>query len=301
MRFGFRRTSRLRLGVGLSYAKYFDHPQYDSNSVLISPTSAIAWTAEIGAFTVTIRDSLSYQEDPFSQPTLNNVVNYQRWENQAGIQVDWDANQYTKISVGYDRYDLWTSEREYEDQAKGINTFFVRPSYQVNPRFTVGLSGSLSMFDYSSATRSGGYSWLLGPFVRWQVNDFTDVYAEVGYQAAITDGPSIYRTTNLATGLNTGLIVDNSDGNSIYAKFEIVNRPTDFLRQRLNFTKTTELGFQSNFYELYHVEYMLEWAFRERTTIRPILFYEYYETSGNNSEEASRFGAASRHLPHFFG
>jgi hypothetical protein len=124
------------------------------------------------------------------------------------------------------------------------------------------------------------------------VNDFTDIYAEVGYQAAITDGPSIYRAVDLNTGLETGLTVDNSDANSIYAKFEIVNRPTEFLRQKLSFTKTTELGFESNFYDLYHVEYALDWAFRERTTIRPVLFYEYYETSGTDGEEASRFGVA---------
>ena len=288
----FSERSRLRLGVGLSYAKYFNNSEFDSNSILISPTSAIAWTAEIGAFTVTVRERLSYQEDPFSQPTLNNVVTYQRWENQAGIQVDWDANQYTKISVGYDRYDLWTPEQQYLDQEKGINTVFLRPSYQFSPRFTAGLSGSLSMFDYTASNRSNGYSWLLGPFVRWQVNDFTDVYAEVGYQAAITDGPSIYRTVNPATGLETGRTVDNSNGNSWYAKVEIVNRPTEFLRQKLSFSKTTELGFQSNFYDLYHVEYTLDWAFRENTTIRPILFYEYYETSGNASEEANRLGAA---------
>ncbi len=288
----FSETSRLRLGVGLSYAAYLENSQFNPDTVLIAPNSVIAWTAEIGAFKVTIRDRISFQQDPFAQPTLSNVVNYQRWENQAGIQVDWDANQYTKISVGYDRYDLWTPERQYADQERSINTVFVRPSYQVNPRFTVGLSGSLSFFDYTSATRSGGQSWLMGPFVRWQVNDFTDVYAEVGYQKAITDGPSIYRSVNLATGLDTGLVVDNSDGSGIYAKLTISNRPTEFLRQSLNFSKTAELGFQSDFFDLYHVEYALEWAFRERTTIRPTLFYEYYETSTRNSEEANRYGAS---------
>ena len=108
----FSETSRLRLGVGISYAKYFNNSQYDSDSLLISPTSAITWTAEVGAFKISIRERLSYQEIPFEQPLLN-VTRYKRWENQAGIQVDWNANQYTTISVGYDRYDLWSTDPTY--------------------------------------------------------------------------------------------------------------------------------------------------------------------------------------------
>ena len=286
----FSETSRLRLGVGLSYAKYFDHSQYDSKALLVSPTSAITWTAEAGAFKFTIRERLAYQEDPFDQPTLN-VANYRRWENQAGIQVDWDANQYTKISVGYDRYDLWTNDSAYAALDHGINTLFVRPSYQINPSFTVGLNASLSMFEYKQSAHADGHSLLVGPFVRWKVNDFTDVYAEVGVQQSNFDGGTVFSIVNNA-GRVTGTGLDTQNASTWYAKLEIVNRPTEFLRQKLSFSKTAELGYQSNFYDLYHMEYSLEWAIQEKTTIRPIFFYEYYQTSGPISEDAHRFGAA---------
>ncbi len=287
----FSETSRLRLGVGLSYAKYFDHSQYDSKALLISPTSAITWTAETGAFKFTVRERLSYQEDPFDLPVLN-VVNYRRWENQAGIQVDWDANQYTKISVGYDRYDLWTNDSAYASLDHSINTVFVRPSYQINPSFTVGLNASLSVFDYKQSAHADGHSLLVGPFVRWKVNDFTDVYAEVGVQQSNFDGGTAFTIVDRVTGRVTGTGLDTQDASTWYAKVDIVNRPTESLRQKLSFSKTAELGYQSNFYDLYHVEYSIEWAIREKTTIRPIFFYEYYQTSGPESEDAHRFGAA---------
>jgi opacity protein-like surface antigen len=289
----FSETSRLRLGVGLSYAKYFDHSNYDSDSVLISPTSAITWTAETGAFKFTVRERLAYQEDPFDQPTLN-VANYRRWENQAGIQVDWDANQYTKISVGYDRYDLWTEEAKYSSLDHNINTVFLRPSWQSGPHFTFGLNASYSMFAYQQQTdgHSDGHSLLVGPFVRWKVNDLTDIYAEVGFQQSSFDGGTTFSVVDRLTGLVTGTSLDTEDGTGWYAKLEIVNRPTEFLRQKLSFSKTAELGYQSNFYDLYHVEYSIDWAIREKTTIRPTFFYEYYETSGPDPENAHRFGAA---------
>jgi hypothetical protein len=287
----FSETSRLRIGVGLSYAKYFDKSQYDSDSLLISPTSAITWTAETGAFKFTVRERLSYQEDPFDQPTLN-VANYRRWENQAGIQVDWDASQYTKVSVGYDRYDIWAHEAVYESIDHGINTIFLRPSWQSGPHFTFGLNASYSMIEYRKSSHSDGHSLLVGPFVRWKVNDLTDIYAEVGFQQTKFDGATTFTIVNALTGLATGTGLDTEDASGWYAKVEIMNRPTEFLRQKLSFSKTAELGYQSNFYDLYHVEYSLDWAVAEKTTIRPTFFYEYYSTSGPVSEDAHRFGAA---------
>jgi hypothetical protein len=287
----FSETSRLRLGVGLSYAKYFDNSRYDSDTILISPTSAITWTAETGPFKFTIRERLSYQEDPFDQPTLN-VANYRRWENQAGIQVDWEANQYTKIAVGYDRYDIWTHEAQYASIDHSIDTIFLRPSWQSGPHFTFGLNGSYSMFKYDQNVHSDGHAFLVGPFVRWRVNDLTDIYAEVGFQQSNFDSGTTYSIVNRLTGVTTGTGFDTQDASSWYAKLEITNRPTEFLRQRLSFSKTAELGYLSNYYDLYHVEYSIDWAIREKTTIRPTLFYEYYETSGQDPEKAHRFGAA---------
>ena len=287
----FSESNRLRIGVGLSYAKYFDHSQYDSKSLLVSPTSAITWTAETGAFKFTIRERLSYQEDTFDLPVLN-AATYRRWENQAGIQVDWDANQFTKISVGYDRYDLWTNDSAYSALDHSINTVFLRPAYQINPSFTVGLNASLSMFEYKQTSHADGHSLLVGPFVRWKVNDFTDVYAEAGVQQSNFDGGTTFSIVDRITGRVTGTGLDTQDASTWYAKLDIVNRPTEFLRQKLSFSKTAELGYQSNFYDLYHVEYSIEWAIREKTTIKPVLFYEYYQTSGPESEDAHRFGAA---------
>ena len=287
----FSESSRLRLGVGLGYAEYLDHSQFSSKSVLVTPTSSVVWTAEAGAFKFTVRERFSYQEDPFDQPTLN-VANYRRYENQAGIQVDWDANQYTKISVGYDRYDLWAEDPAYASIDHSINTVFLRPAFQAGPRFNVGVNASYSMFDYKQSLHSDGHALLVGPFVRWKVNDFTDVYAEVGFQSSSFDGGTTFTTFDRVTGAVTGTGVDTQSSSSWYAKLEIVNRPTEFLRQKLSFSKTAELGYLSNFYDLYHVEYSLDWAIHEKTTIRPTFFYEYYKTSGPLPEEAHRFGAA---------
>ena len=286
-------SSRLRFGVGLSYAKYVSNPEFDSDSVLISPTSALAWTLRTGAFTITLRERLSYQEDPFDQPQISGIANYGRWENQAGIQVDWEANDRTKITFGYDRYDLWATDAAFQSQDRGTNTIYVRPSYQISPYVTVGLNTSVSSVNFQENVQADALVYLIGPYVMWKYSDYTDLYLEAGYQRSDFDGA----TTVSAFDADTGQFVDlgetdEQNGSSVYAKFEWRNRPTENFRQKVVASKTTEIGFGTNYYDLYHIEYTADWKLAERTSLTPTLFYEYYETSGEPKETGNRLGAA---------
>jgi opacity protein-like surface antigen len=285
-------NNKIRFGVSLGYEKYLDHSEFDSKSLLISPNSAITWSIRNGTVTYTIRERLSYQEDPFDQPILN-VATYRRWENQAGLEVDWAASEYTNIAVGYDRYDLWADEEEFKSQDRGMDTIFIRPSYQLSPSVAIGLSASFSWFNYKEDLQSDGTALLVGPYVKWRINDVLNLYAEVGYETTNFDGTSRFETIDPVTGKGTGnFVTDDEDSGSVYAKVELVHAPTENFRHRLIASKTTELGLGSNFYDLYHFEYTIDWKIGEHTSIRPALFYEYYETSGDDSEKAHRFGAA---------
>ena len=56
-------------------------------------------------------------------------------------------------------------------------------------------------------------------------------------------------------------------------------------------TKTAEVGFFSDLYDLYHVEYDAEFTGINHVSIGPSVFYEYYDSSGGFSEKAHRIGA----------
>ncbi len=285
----FSETNKLNIGIGIGYAKYLDHSEFDTDGLLVSPTSALRWTAEAGAFKFTVRERLSYQEDPFNLITLTDIANFKRWENQAGIQVDWDASQYTKITAGYDRYDMWTKDEEFESLDHGIDTIYLRPSYQVSPTVTAGLNVSYSWVDYRQNVQADARVLLVGPFIQWKASEYVDVYAEVGYQQSTFDDETV--TDPTATGV-AGAGLDSEDTSGYYAKLSIVHRPSEHFRHRLEASKTTELGYGTNYYDLYHVEYSIDWKIAENTSLSPTLFYEWYETSGSNSEDGYRLGAA---------
>jgi long-subunit fatty acid transport protein len=286
-------NNKIRFGVGIGYAQYLNHDEFSSESVLISPTSAITWSVKSGAFTFTVRERASYQEDPFDEPQLSNFATFRRWENQAGFEVDWEASEYTHIAAGYDRYDLWAKDEIFKSQDRGVNTVFVRPSYKLTPSVAVGLSASMSWVDYRENLQADGEVLLVGPYVQWRVNDVFSVYAEVGYQQATFDGDSRIEFIDPKTGKGTGTFLEDSDdSNTVYAKLELIHTPSETFRHKLSASKTTELGLGSNFYDLYHIEYTIDWKVSDNTSVRPSLFYEYYETSGDLSEHAHRFGAA---------
>lgn len=287
----FSETSRLRFGVGISYAKYLDHDEYDSESVLVAPNSAIAWTFKSGAFTVTLRERLSYQEDPFDLPLASGVARYGRWENQAGIQVDWQVNEPTRITFGYDRYDLWARDVAFQNQDRSVDTVYLRPSYQIAPTLSLGLNTSLSWVDFKENVQADSVVWMVGPYVLWNVTDTFDVYAEIGYQQSTFSGGTL--PYDPVTGEAIGDVpIDSSDGSSMYGKIELSHRPTENFRHKLFASKTTEVGYGSNYYDLYHVEYTADWKLAENTSLTSSLFYEHYETSGDIGDKAHRVGAA---------
>jgi hypothetical protein len=266
----------LRFSLGLSYAKYFQHPEYDTRGVLFSPNSELALTVVAGQVTLTARDRFSYEEDPYAIPTVSNTATFRRYENLAAIQADWDMNPITHVTLGYNHYNLWVIGNDFAEASHSIDTVFLRPSVKVAPTVTLGVDASASYIQYDNSFFNDSTSVLVGPYVDWAITDSTRFYAEGGYQDYLSDGG--------------GSIGNVGDQNSYYVKAEFDNRLTDSFNQRLSFSKTIEAGYTSESYELWHVEYAADWKMTPSLVFDPVLFYEHYSTSGGAAETGDRFG-----------
>lgn len=288
----------LRFSLGISYAKYFDHSDLDTDGLLLTPNTGISLTFYVGSLKFTTRHRISYQEDTYNSPAVGNVAQYGRWQYQGGLEMDWEINQQVDLIVGYDHYNLWAKD-EFEAQDRSIDTVYIRPGVQVAPALKVGVNAAYSYINFSSSDRADGDNFMVGPFLKYQVSDYTNVYLEGGYQNLSFDGNSDFTSDTIQQlGLSdeearaVGEIVDNEGSSSWYVKFEIQNRPTDYFRHRVSGSKTAEIGFYSDFYDLYHIEYDAEWQINEKWDLGPALFYEYYESSGSEGEQAHRYGAS---------
>src|SRR5256714_12818939 len=93
----------LKLDLGLGYSFYLDHSNANTNGVLISPGSQLAFDIFIQDFRINLHDRFSLQQDPVAELQLSNVVDYGRFENTAGVSVLWDLNKAV-ATLGYDHY-----------------------------------------------------------------------------------------------------------------------------------------------------------------------------------------------------
>lgn len=268
----------LRFSIGLSYAKYLDHSEFDTRGVLLSPNSEIALTVHVGAVALTLRDRFSYQEDPYDVAVISNVATYRRFENLIGLQADWAVNPTLTVTGGYNHYNLWTRDSAFESFDRSIDTLYVRPAIKVAPSVSVGVNASVNWVQHPHDVLDDGTSYLVGPFLDIGLTESTRVYLEGGYQNFSFD--------------DNGSVGESSDSNTYYIKSEIDNRLTENLNQRLSLSKTTEVGFNTNFYELWHLEYAADWKITQSLSVDPVAFYEHYKTSGGGSEKADRYGVA---------
>ncbi len=299
----------MRLSVGASYAKYFDNSQFDSDGLLLSPNSELAFTFYLGAVKISLRDRLSYQEDAYSIATISNTDRgqYKRYENQAGMHLEWAVNDKLTLAGGYDHANLWTVGDSFSQQDRSLDTIFFKPAYQVFPGIRIGVSGSFSFIDFDSNDRGDGSGLLVGPFIEWQISEYTNLYLEGGYQQLEFDKGGDFSNAAIdQRGLSKSdaaavrdILRDNEDTSSYYVKFEINNKPSDTFDHRLSFSKTAEIGFSSNSYDLYHAEYDANWKTFQHTEIGPVIFYENYTASGDLGEKAHRVGAGLGARYHF--
>ena len=70
--------------LGISYAKYLAHPEYDSKMPLIAPNSETDFVLSIGDWRVKLFDRFRMQEDPTSNGQLSSVALFRRFENDMG-------------------------------------------------------------------------------------------------------------------------------------------------------------------------------------------------------------------------
>lgn len=266
----------LRFSLGASYNKYLDNSQYDTDGVIISPTSALAFRFYVGDFRITMSNAFSYQEDPYDLPTVSNIARYRRYENQAGIQIDYNATQEIILTAGYTHYNLWTVDEEFDSLESATDTVYFRPSVEISPAVAVGLNASASWTTFEDEDRGDSTNYLVGPFLDLRLTEYTTARVEVGWQQANFDSP-----------LSDG---DGTSADTIYFRGEISNQLNESFSQRLAFSHFIESGFETNFYETYRVDYAIDWNFIQNVTLRPAVFYEHFDSSGEGGEQGNRYG-----------
>lgn len=268
----------LRLDLGVGYAFYLDHPNANTNNILISPGSQLSFDIFVGDFRINIHDRFSLQQDPVDQVQLSNVVDYGRFENTGGISVLWDLNKAV-LTFGYDHYTYVSTTDTFDYLDRNAEILTASAYFALTSTTGAGLETSLVYNYYDQNFLNDSVDFSIGPFVETQLTNYLRFRASAGYQMINFD--------------SDGGVGDDSDADTFYAYLLLSHRVNAAITQTIAAGHESELGVNSNFIELNFVRHTATWAIINRVLLATELFYEDADDSGGLfSEHIQRYGGA---------
>lgn len=269
----------LRLDLGLGYSFYINHPNANTNGVVISPGSQLAFDIFVQDFRINFHDRFSLQQDPVAQLQLSNVVDYGRFENTGGVSVLWDLNKAV-LTFGYDHYTYVSTTSTFSYLDRNAEELTFSAYFALTSTTGAGLETSAVYNYYDQSVLNNSVTYSVGPFVETQLTNYLKLRASVGYQFINFD--------------RGGSVGDLSDGNDYYANLLLSHRINAAITQTLAAGHESQLGVNSNFVVLNYVRHTANWNIINGILLATELFYEDGDDSGGLfSEHIQRYGGAA--------
>jgi hypothetical protein len=267
----------LRLDLGIGYAKYVNHSEFDTGNLLIAPNSNLSFDIYVGDFRITLFDQFSIQQNPVDEITLSRVGKFERFQNAAGLTVLWDLNAVTLIS-GYTNYLFRSLDSEFQFLDRTEEQFFTAAAIRLNDATKVGVRGTGGIVTYDQQFQNDGYIYGFGPFVEAQLTPYMKVELEGGYQGGSFD--------------RGGLNGDKSNLSGFYGRLLITHRLNRYWTDGLSVGHEAIIGLTTNTTTLTYVRYNADWRVNSRTNLYLAAFYEHGNDSPGvfESENIDRIG-----------
>lgn len=279
------RLNAITIDVGIGFQRYLGNPDVIKGNMTIAPNSQIGFDVYVAdIFRFNFHDRFEIRQDPVDGVTLSNLLNFGRFLNTVGVTMVADLNTVV-ITAGYDHFNWISLNSEFDYLERADEQFNASIMYQVVPRTYIGVEGTYSIVNYRDRVLNDSKGFSVGPYLDWAISPYLRLVARGGFE---------HRTfsANTQGGFNGGLYRDGSDLNGWYANFSLQHRINAYLSQNISAGRTNELGYTSNYNQLYFVRYGLDWRASSRLSVGFTTFYESVQTSGGLlDEDLTRWGA----------
>ncbi|MDR3404550.1 MAG: outer membrane beta-barrel protein [Chthoniobacter sp.] len=270
----------LRFNIGIAYAKYTQHGDLDTRSLLLDPGSQISFDVFIGGvLKLTFHDRFAILQNPIDEPTLSNTARFDRFQNAAGLTALFDFNDL-KIVLGYDHFNYSSLSNDFDFLDRREEQFSASASLQLSDAVIVGVDGSAGIFKYRTGFNNDGTTWSAGPFVEATLSNYTTLRLSGGYQAMNFD--------------QGGLSGDTTNSGGWYGSVTVAQRLNQYWSHSLSAGHESRLGLEVNFFEYTYARYLAQWQINPRLSASIDVFAESANESGTvaaqNSEDSFRWG-----------
>jgi hypothetical protein len=285
-----------RFDLGLGYAFYLDHSQYNTNALLLAPGSQLSFDIFIGDFRINLHNRMSHEQDPIGEPGLSGVVDYGRFQNTAGVMVLWDLNAAV-LTVGYDHYTFIATNDDFDYLDRQAHMFTGSLGFTITDGFGVGVESGYVLNNYDRDVLNDSNTFHAGAYLDAQISTNMRVRVAGGYQHIDFDAAEV-RLGPFPPGFLPGgqtFLVFNDDGslNDFYLNAVLSHRINGAFTHRISAGYESQLGVNSNFIRLGYVRHTATWNIINRTLLTTEFFYEDAEDSGGFIDEhLQRYGGA---------
>jgi hypothetical protein len=275
----------LRFDLGLSYAFYVDHSNANTNGILISPGSQVAFDIFVGDFRINIHDRPQLQQDPVAELALSNVVDYGRFENTAGISVLWDLNK-ALLSVGYDHYNYVSTVSDFDYLNRNAEILSASLAILATSYLNLGPEGYAVFTRYDDQILNDSDAYNVGGFIETQITHYLKLRVAGGYQEIDFDRAQV-------NFFGFTFFQDRKSLQDWYGNVLITHRLNASIQQSLTAGHESQLGINSNFIELNFIRHTITWNIIRNTLLSTEFFYEDADESGGFiNEHLHRYGGA---------
>jgi putative beta-barrel porin BBP2 len=268
----------LTLDLGVGYSFYASHSEDNTNGVLISPGSRLAFDIFVGDFRINLHDKPSLEQDPVAEGALSNVADYGRFQNTAGVSVLWDLNKAV-LTLGYDHYTYISTTSDFDYLNRNAEELTGTGQIALTSTTNVGIESYAVFTYYDDTVLNDSTDYAIGGFIESQLTNYLRLRAAAGYQAINFD--------------QGGFVNDTNDLSDYYANILITHRLNSYIRQTVSAGHESQLGVNSNYITLNYVRHTVSWNVIRNTLLSTEFFYEDADDSGGFLDEHfHRYGGA---------
>ncbi len=261
--------------IGAGYQYYISHTGV--SGLILTPNSNLEFNIFVGDVKIKLFDNFSYLQDPVGVGQLSNISQFARFQNDAGLETDWDLGDFI-VSGTYDHTNYWVFQHAYDYLSYQADTITPRLTYKVTSTIDTGVAVAVSDMRYDNDIQNDNTSISAGPFVSAQITDNLAVNAQGGWYAS-----------DYAHG---GLNGDSENANSYYASIAINHRINDSVSETLTGGREFIPGVTSNFTRRTYASYGPSWQATNYIRLAANLWWENLDdSSALVSQHSDRYGA----------
>jgi hypothetical protein len=264
------KNASFQFDVGVGYAFYPDHDEL--NYLTLSPGSRFAYRFLIGDVMIIAYDSVSSSSGGYARSEIvgngtASPVDFNQFQNIAGLTANWMATEDLSLSAGYSYYLQRSINDSYSQLDSDSHRFNVAAYQKVGPQWTVGVYGGYGTTDYLRHIQNDSTFYSVGPLVAFRPSRYLSFNGSVGYTVVN------YEQSGLAG------LVDTSDFSGLTYQFGIAHTISKHVQHAVEISDGVNQGLGSNFTESFTVVYSLGWQVTTKLSSSFHIAYEDFKQS----------------------